>query len=78
MPEIDKKKEQKFLAHVGDEFALEILEQDAQKIRQVTPGFHMAPRVLPMGPNEHRLGEDGPILHLPLKLNKKEHGEHKE
>jgi hypothetical protein len=77
MSEIAKKKEKKFLAPLGDEFAFDIMEQDAEKIKQVTPGFNISPRVMKIGENEHRLGEDGPILHMPLKLKGKEK-EHKE
>lgn len=69
MSEIAKKKEQKFLAPLGDEFAFDIMEQDAEKIRQATPGFQISPRVLQIGANEHRIGEGGPVLHMPLKLN---------
>ena len=60
-----KKKEYKFHAASQDELGLEIMEQDAEKIRQVTPGFHLAPRVLPLNNSQNEPGESKPILNMP-------------
>jgi hypothetical protein len=66
MEGIAKKKGHRFHASLGEEIGFEVMEQDAEKIRQVTPGFHIAPRVLP--PNNSGGGMQGakPIFNMPM------------
>jgi hypothetical protein len=64
-----KRKDYKFT--MQNELGLEIMEQDAEKIRQLTPGFQLEPRVLPVnelqdGPKEHK-----PVLNMPTNIPKK-------
>jgi hypothetical protein len=66
MEGIAKKKGHRFHASLGEEIGFEVMEQDAEKIRQVTPGFHIAPRVLPLNEKEGSMHEAKPIFHLPL------------
>ena len=68
-----KKKELKFSANFQDDFAREVMEQDAKLINEVTPGFQLPPKIeLPSQDNSIKPIEGKTMLTPPALMKKKE------
>ncbi len=68
-----KKKELKFTANFQEDFAKEVMEQDAKTINEITPGFQLPPRIeLPGQDNSIKRIEAKTMLSMPLKKKKDE------
>lgn len=70
-----KKKELKFTTNLQDQAGLELIKQDVERIREITPGFQPPVQISPVedlaGPFLKPI-EGKTILQMPLKKEKKE------
>lgn len=68
-----KKKELRFTANFQEDFAYEVMKQDAKTINEITPGFQLPLRIeLPGQDNSIKLIEAKTMLSMPLKKKKDE------
>ncbi len=67
------KKELRFTANFQEDFAHELMEQDAKAINEVTPGFLLPPKLeLPGQDNTIKRIEGRTMLSMPFMKKKKE------